>query len=138
MIALSMHSIFEGIALGLEAKTGSVVNILIAISLHKWAASMSLGISLNKTFPDDFKKIFLLVTVFACATPLGITLGIALGSAPEMVDITFSCLAGGTFIYIACSEVIVEEFSLPGHKWFKLLVFVLGAGLITSLWFLDS
>jgi len=99
---------------------------------------MSLGISLNKTFPNDFKKILVLVIIFACATPLGIILGIALGSAPPMVGIVFSCMAGGTFVYIACSEVIVEEFALPGHKWFKLLVFILGAGLITSLWFLDN
>jgi zinc transporter 1/2/3 len=138
MIALSMHSIFEGIALGLEKSTSNTINILIAITLHKWAASMSLGISLNKTFPDEFRKILYLIITFACATPLGIIFGLALGEAPAMVDITFSCLAGGTFIYIACSEVIVEEFSLPGHKWFKLLVFLLGAGLITSLWFLDS
>ena len=79
MIALSMHSLFEGIALGLEKNVSNVINILIAISLHKWAASMSLGISLNKTFPDDFRKILYLVMTFAFATPTGIVLGIALG-----------------------------------------------------------
>ena len=79
MIALSMHSVFEGIALGLEKKLPNVINIVIAITLHKWAASMSLGISLNKTFPDDFKKILYLIITFACATPLGIVFGIILG-----------------------------------------------------------
>lgn len=79
-----------------------------------------------------------LVITFACATPLGIIFGIALGEAPLIVDVIFSCLAGGTFVYIACSEVIVEEFALPGNKWLKLLSFILGAGLITSLWFIKG
>jgi zinc transporter ZupT len=33
-----------------------------------------------------------------------------------MVEIIFSSFAAGTFIYIAASEVIVEEFSMPGSK----------------------
>jgi zinc transporter 1/2/3 len=99
---------------------------------------MSLGISLNKTFGDDFRKLFWLVFTFALATPVGIALGIGLGEAPDIVDVIFSCLAGGTFVYIACSEVIVEEFSLPGNKWIKLLFFMMGPALITCLWFLDS
>jgi zinc transporter ZupT len=55
MIALSVHSIFEGLALGLTSDFGNVVNMTIAILVHKGAASSSLGISLVKTFPDDFK-----------------------------------------------------------------------------------
>jgi len=54
-----------------------------------------------------------------------------------MLEIVFSSLAGGTFVYIACSEVIVEEFSVNEYKWIKMIVFILGAGLITSLHFLE-
>ena len=115
-----------------------VVDIVIAIALHKWAASMSLGISMWKTFGDNFKLLFSLIFIFSLATPVGIALGILIGEAPPIWDVVFSCLAGGTFIYIACSEVIVEEFSLPGNKWWKLLAFLLGAALITSLHFIKG
>jgi zinc transporter 1/2/3 len=50
MVALSAHSIFEGIATGLTKTTDSLANLLIAIFLHKWAAAMSLGIALGKNF----------------------------------------------------------------------------------------
>lgn len=80
----------------------------------------------------------MLVAIFAIATPLGIILGIFLGEAPPIVDVIFSCLAGGTFVYIACSEVIVEEFSMPGGKWLKLLSLILGATVITCLWFIPG
>ena len=55
MIALSVHSIFEGIALGLGKTEAAVMNMVIAILVHKGAAGSSLGISLVKAFPDNFK-----------------------------------------------------------------------------------
>jgi len=138
MIALSIHAIFEGIALGLNKNMSATINIVIAVFLHKWAAAMSLGISLAKTFPDNPRFILLLVLTFSCATPLGVTIGIILTAAPPIVDIAFSSLAGGTFLYIACSEVIVEEFSVPGHRWLKYFAFLIGCAIITSLFFIES
>lgn len=114
MIALSFHAVFEGIALGLQKTTQSTVNIVIAIAIHKAAAGLSLGIALNKNFPDNFKIVGLLMATFAFASPLGCAVGMGLEAASPIVNIVFSSLAAGTFVYIACSEVVVEEFSMPG------------------------
>lgn len=46
MIALAMHALFEGIALGLMMSWDSLTNLMIAIIIHKAAESMSLSISL--------------------------------------------------------------------------------------------
>lgn len=61
----------------------------------------------------------LLIVLFASGTPLGILSGLLLqGFDNEMLVIVTSSFAAGTFIYIAASEVIVEEFSIPGRpKW---------------------
>ena len=137
MIALSVHSIFEGLALGLAQDEASVINMLIAILIHKGAAGSSLGISLVKTFPDNFRLCRQLIGVFSIATPLGVAIGMAVVNAGEIYDVIFSSIAAGSFVYIACSEVIVEEFSIPGNRYWKLLAFLLGATIITLLWFLD-
>jgi len=137
MIALSTHSIFEGLALGLETNRSNVINIIIAIAIHKGAAGSSLGISLVKTFPNDFRMVRILVLLFALATPLGITIGMLMSNAPDIYDIVFSSIAGGSFVYIACSEVIVEEFSVPGDRWIKYFVFLLGATIIICLYFIE-
>jgi len=76
--------------------------------------------------------------LFSCATPFGVTIGILLSNTSEIVEIIFTSLAGGTFIYVACSELIIEEFSLPGIRWWKFLAFIFGAIVITLLWFFDS
>ena len=55
-----------------------------------------------------------------------------------MIEIVFSSFAGGTFIYIAASEVIVEEFAVGGkNRWLKMLTFLLGAAVITLMWLLE-
>lgn len=104
--------------------------------IHKFAESMSVSIALQRSF-SDFRTLLKLILIFSFATPLGTIIGMALGQAPPIVDIVFTSMAAGTFIYVACSEMIVEEFSMPGNRWPKLLAFLIGAIIITCLWFLD-
>ena len=108
-----MHAIFEGIALGLTSEFGAMINIMLALILHKPAAALSLGVSLTKNFIDknEEKKGVMLLTIFAAATPFGIMFGMALSHSSEIVEVIFNSFAGGTFLYIAASEVIVDEFS---------------------------
>lgn len=112
----------------------------LAIFLHKGAAGMSLGISMHKTFGKEGQTFVIsMMVLFATFTPLGVFLGwiIAEGEHP-LLEIIFSSLAAGTFLYIACSEIIVEEFSSGGRKFMKLCIYLVGIGIITSLLFLES
>jgi zinc transporter 1/2/3 len=136
MIALSVHSIFEGIALGLMSEYKSFINLMISILVHKFAESMSICIALTKS-NMPFRQIFKFILLFSFATPLGTSIGILLGEAPPLVSIIFTSMAGGTFIYVSCSELIVEEFSLPGNRWWKLLAFIVGAVFIGLLLLLE-
>ena len=137
MIALSVHALFEGLALGLCPTFRDTMNIVIAIVIHKAAAASSLGISLVKTFDDDFMLVRWLIFTFAIASPLGVLIGMVVAGQGEIIQIIFTSLAAGSFVYIACSEVIVTEFSIPGNRCWKLLAFVVGALVITSLFFIE-
>ena len=137
MIALSVHSIFEGIACGLATDLSTVILMVTAIVLHKGAAGMSLGISMAKAFPNRDQFIIVLLLLFSIATPLGVGIGWAVSEDSPMMEVVFASLAAGTFLYIACSEVIIEEFSMPNNKYIKLFVFLLGITLISSLKALD-
>ena len=78
MIALSVHSCFEGLACGLTSDLQGCLNIMLAITIHKFAAASSLGISLVKAFPDDIKTVRWLILIFSFGTPLGVALGMML------------------------------------------------------------
>jgi zinc transporter 1/2/3 len=110
MIALSVHAAFEGLALGVEGDFTNTVNIVIAILIHKGAAGLSMGISLAKSF-DDFAFVAKLLLIFSLATPFGVTVGIIVAQElSDTYEIVFASIAAGSFVYISCSEVIVEEF----------------------------
>lgn len=78
MIALSVHSLFEGMAVGLEPRLHDLWTMIIGIGLHKGAAAISLGISLQKHFPENFKMCFYLALFFALTAPVGIFVGVIL------------------------------------------------------------
>ena len=84
MMALAVHSLFEGIALGIMSNLNSAVNLMISILIHKWAESMSISIALNKTFPD-IKTIFYLILMYSFVTPIGCIIGIILADSTSEI-----------------------------------------------------
>ena len=131
LIALSVHGIFEGIALGVMNTIRECSILFSAIILHKWAASFALGISFYKsgTEKELFIKMILLFTSFG---PIGIIIGMIFSDAGNLIKGIMLSISGGTFIYVAASEVIVEEFSLSKKTNIKFLWF-LGGGLLTFI-----
>ena len=133
LIGLGVHAIFEGLALGLSNEIEEVELYSIAILLHKGAAGMSLAISLAKAFPDNRRFVLIMLTLFAVFTPLGVFLGMMVPSDNDMAELVCASLAAGTFLYIACSEVIIEEFADSTHRVAKFLFFILGV-LVCWVW----
>jgi zinc transporter 1/2/3 len=48
LFALSVHSIFEGIAIGVQNDVDSSIRLMIAIIIHKLVAAVALGISFTR------------------------------------------------------------------------------------------
>jgi len=84
-----------------------------------------------------------MILVFSCVGPFGIFLGEILSCSEILTAVFFSISAGlkltlGTFIYIAATEIIVEEFSLSKHKWSKLFIYIVGFVLMSVLKFYED
>ena len=124
LTALSLHGFFEGMAMGFQGSLKDTLFIGIAILAHKWAEAFTLGISFTKAGTD--KKTFLiLITIFSLFTPLGIVLGLIFPGNGLLEGIVLG-LSTGTFIYVAASEVIVEEFAVTKYKFQKFFFFLVG------------
>ena len=75
-----------------------------------------------------------MILIFAFITPVGISLGMVLTSiSNNTIAGIFLSFSVGTFIYIACSEVVIEEFANPENKYWKFLSFLLGAAVVVAL-----
>lgn len=102
VVMLSIHSFLAGAALGLSDSISVVIILLLAIVAHKWAASFSLAVQINKS-SINMRLGFILFLVFAVMTPLGILFGSDITnhfSKYPLLEPIFSALAAGTFLYL--------------------------------------
>ena len=109
VLALGAHAFFEGIAFGLQTSIESAGQLAAGILIHKTAAAISLGGAFANT-GYSFKEIALFLGIFSIIAPLGIISGMSISESNKLVDVVFLSISGGTFIYVACSEIIVAEF----------------------------
>ena len=134
VLAIGVHALFEGIALGLQKEIEEVGQLGAGIIIHKSAAAASLGGAFTRT-GYTLKQIILFIVLFALTTPIGILIGMAITESNALIDTIFMGLSGGTFIYVACSEIIVAEFNKGIHNWIKMILVLLGGAVITFMWF---
>lgn len=125
LLMLSIHSLFEGIALGIATTWTTSCLLLIAIVSHKGAASFALANQLAKA-PLKILNRLLGFLIFALMTPLGIVLGTWVNlstSHSYLLEPLFSALAAGTFLYIGTlhgldrANLIRNCCNMPEFSW---------------------
>ena len=136
LLAISLHGFFEGMAFGVSTKKSETINILIAILLHKWSEALIISISLIKA-KISFKRSLILMIVFTLVAPIGIFLGWFAFSFNELVVGIIKALSSGTFIYLACTEILVSEFVNSEYKYVKFLFYLIGIGFILLISLLE-
>ena len=128
-----MHSIFEGVAIGVSSTFESTIRLIIAVLIHKLIAALALGISFQKADSTRSHAAIMLL-IFGCATPLGTLIGLLISSSGDSgTEGICNALATGTFLYIAASEIVVQEFSVSKHTVIKFVFFLLGLILIAAM-----
>lgn len=140
LIALSFHSVFEGLAIGLQESNESLISIFVAVIVHKAVMAFSLG--LNIAGSDLSAKSFIISNIiFSASSPLGLGIGIAISDLPDSLpqnicNGVLQGMAGGTFLYITFFEVLPHELNSPSNRLWKVLFVVLGFSCICGLLFI--
>ena len=133
LLALSIHGLFECLALGIQTNYKNTLFLFIALMIHKWAEAFALGIFFVQAKLAK-KSYLLLILFFSLIGPIGVFLGILLSkTASECVEGIFLSISTGTFLYVACSEVIVEEFSSPVKRYLKFFLYLMGGAFAAGL-----
>jgi zinc transporter 1/2/3 len=141
IFALCFHSIFEGIAIGVEKTKANAWRALWTISLHKIFAAIAMGISLLRTIPDHpFVSCVAYAFVFAISSPIGVAIGIIIDTTTQglVADWIFAIsmgLACGVFIYVSINHLSTKGY-LPQRSvlvdtpLYKFLAVSLGIGVV--------
>ncbi|KAF7254981.1 hypothetical protein EG68_08364 [Paragonimus skrjabini miyazakii] len=154
--AMSIHSLFEGLAVGLQSTLQHTIALFTAILLHKLIIAAGIGVSLataittaqpfsesSRSAPlqrDVDRKALIYQTVctliLASSSPLGVLIGWGLmqqqqSGVLQMTTATLQGFACGTFFYVVFCELLPEEFREGvGDRIGKLLFLILGFALV--------
>jgi zinc transporter ZupT len=124
---LMLHALFEGYSAGLNhhIKTGVVSGMVVGIAIHEIPAAFSLSVLMHSRYKGK-ASAFLLLLLYACATPMGYSLGVVVHQEnllSENLSQIITAIIAGTFLHI--STTIVFENSLRKKeglsKWLVIL-----------------
>ncbi|XP_056142093.1 zinc transporter ZIP1-like [Lampris incognitus] len=140
VFSLSLHSVFEGLAVGLQEDSKEVLEICLALMIHKSVISFSLALKLAQGRLRRAAVVGCLI-LFAVMSPLGIGLGIALTETKasiqhQLARSTLEGLATGTFIYITFMEILPHELASAHNRLPKVAMLLLGFAVVTSVLFI--
>ena len=145
--ALSLHSLFEGLAIGLQPTSDDTIQIFLALLLHKCILAFSLGINVVQSKLGT-RAIVISSSIFSLASPFGCAIGIAIfdvwsnGTSAKATIGALQGLACGTFIYIIFFEILPHEFMKKQVRTYpdrmlKVLFLIVGFTVIVGVLFLD-
>lgn len=150
--ALSVHSIVEGLGMATKNTKSSLRPFLFSLFAHKWIEAFALGASVmaaGTAFSPLFA--FLISLAYSAFTPLGILIGMSIdwylkkhstvssgsvsSSTSALVEELFNGAAKGSFIFVACVEMIPPQFGhgmpVDKHSYGRFMVVIIGFLLMT-------
>eukprot|EP00049_Salpingoeca_infusionum_P011572 m.201896 g.201896 ORF g.201896 m.201896 type:complete len:361 (+) comp14973_c3_seq2:185-1267(+) len=134
-VALSVHSIIAGLALGTAGNNSTAWAIFAAIIAHKVLAAFALGHSVTlSTVRVPWKQLSLFVA-FSITTPLGIIIGALSHIESEITTGYIKAVAAGTFLFLGASHLAIEmkRHAELAPAWVQAVCYLLGTGLMTML-----
>ena len=143
LVALSIHALFEGLALGLFQNIDNMIQVLGALVIHKCILAFSIGINLvQHSFPALMvaKSAFL----FSAMSPIGFGIGILMltytsSNVGHILSAIFQAIATGTFLYVTFFEIFFHELnSKECHKMLKVLMMILGYSVIAIVQYFEN
>ncbi|XP_072324925.1 zinc transporter ZIP1 isoform X2 [Scyliorhinus torazame] len=139
-LSLSLHSLFEGLPIGLQQTESKVLQIFAAILIHKSIIVFSLALKLvQSNVPRG--RVMLYIIIFAIMSPLGIVIGIIItqvkSASNALAQSILEGITAGTFIYITFLEILPHELNSTDERLLKLLGIIFGFSIMTMLSFIS-
>ena len=111
-VAITLHSFIDGLAIGVFNEVGAIAVLAISVVIHKVPVACSVGTTFL-AHGKEWSEMTSLITFifFIIASPVGMVAGMILGENDEnMALVSIQALSGGTFVYLACCDLLIHEF----------------------------
>ncbi|RZC37372.1 Zip domain containing protein [Asbolus verrucosus] len=138
VLALSLHAIFEGLAIGLQHSIANIWYLFVAVSIH--SATILFYISLEMILAKTkIKRIVIHVSILSLTSPVGVLLGLLITQHANMntqakstAVVLLEGLSAGTILYITFFEVLNREKERRAYV-FRRAVCILGGFVLMAV-----
>lgn len=137
VLALSLHSVFEGLAIGLQDSVENIISVLVAVIMHKCIIAFTVGMNLVQC-KFKWQTVITCNFIFSIMSPLGISVAVIVTSAAKGLGVNLASgilqsLAAGTFLYVTFFEVLPHELNTNKDRILKLLCIIVGYTIMTLM-----
>ena len=138
LLALSLHTVFDGLVIGLQTTQVLVWTLLAAMSVHKALIAFSLGLAFLESHYEKVKEAMLYLFAFSLVAPVGVGIGTVVTEANFNPDAKsyaagiLQAVATGTFMYVTFMEGLRESFTGRYHL-VNVFVVIVGFGCTCAL-----
>ncbi|XP_063157521.1 zinc transporter ZIP2 [Candoia aspera] len=138
-LSLSFHSVFEGLAIGVQKEATDTIQLSVAVLIHKAIVGFSLSLKLVQSGTKMQWRMLYLV-VFALMSPTGISVGIGVslsnGDGSGLAQAILEGVAAGTFLYVTFLEILPYELGSHESPLTKFLFISLGFSImaVIAIW----
>ncbi|XP_065644269.1 zinc transporter ZIP1 isoform X3 [Hydra vulgaris] len=126
ILAFSVHSLFEGLMLGLQSSLYNFIQLIAILAIHKCLMGFFVGVKIVSTH-EGLKLHFKQAFTFAIATPIGIIIGLVIvnsltNDTNNVISAVLIALSTGTFVYVTFFEILGKDIN-SNKDDFSLIVF---------------
>lgn len=136
LLALSIHSLFEGMAVGLQDDLAKLINLFVSVLVHECLVCFAVGISLAKQ-NAKMAVLIKLSLLFCSMIPIGMLIGMGIGEVHNfggyLTSAILQAIAAGTFLYVIFMETLPVEFENEHDPLLKVLFVFIGFVLLACL-----
>ncbi|XP_072142535.1 zinc transporter ZIP1-like [Dermacentor andersoni] len=134
VVALSFHSIFEGLSLGLQSTDQATWIMFLAISIHKFVIAFVVGFDMTASRMKA-RTILIYIAIFSVMSPLGALIGAVTKNKLEDSPVVagLNGVATGTLLYVTFFEVLQRDKNSQLSGMLQLLAVLLGFCIMLTL-----
>ncbi|GFT29455.1 zinc transporter ZIP3 [Nephila pilipes] len=135
-LASGLHSIFEGVFLGLQTDTNKAIHYFIGISVHECIIAIAFGIN-SARLGFSFRYYLKYAFIYSAIIPVGVLIGIAVGHAPgtagQIAVLVIQAISAGIFFHVTFLDFIPYEFSNRKDRILKIIFLMLGFNIFLAI-----
>ena len=138
LLALSVHSLFEGIALGLQDELYKAITLFIGVAVHEILVAFAIGVNLAQQ-KLQLSTIVKMCLFFSLTIPVGMAIGMVVRGftslTSQIISASVQGITAGTFVYVTFLEILPAEINSPKNRLLKVFFIFLGFVMIACLKF---